>query len=341
MHWAMPNICDVHISTNVDLSRFYWRLNRWPAIFRCRRYQHHVSHFVSTIFSKSLTLEPPWSPEIGRLQLGLRITLLEAKASAFRTKATPGPLLLPIRCHMDTARWVKPLVTNSRPRRTFGSWKIPDLIRRQYDVQDGVRLDVTLLFGRERCNGQFLVSSGGELHVGAAIAKRIKIYAQHSPNGSVQFRMETFSSAWKDIDAEEKSLKSLPQTQREQIIAARLGQGLFRNRLMRFYGGKCAVTGIAVPELLRASHIKPWRDSNNTERLCVDNGILLVANLDAAFDAHLISFSDEGALIFHKNLGPQPRLSLGIVDDRLRKPPSLQQTKYLLVHRQATTGEPE
>jgi hypothetical protein len=196
-----------------------------------------------------------------------------------------------------------------------------------------------LRFGRDSRAGHFRVSSGGELQVGAEIAEQIKSYAQSNPAESVGFSMEVPSSALSDIDqAKVKGeFKDVPETERDAIIAARLGQGSFRAGLMRAYKRKCAVTGTDVPELLRASHIKPWRDSNNAERLCVDNGLLLVANLDAAFDTKLISFSDTGRMLFHKRLGPRPYLTLGIKEgSSLNRPPSPTQKKYLKHHRKAT-----
>ncbi|MDP3521846.1 MAG: HNH endonuclease [Hydrogenophaga sp.] len=81
-------------------------------------------------------------------------------------------------------------------------------------------------------------------------------------------------------------------TQREAFIQARIGQGRFRADVTRLWGrGEvCALTGIALPELLIASHIKPWRDSSNEERLDPANGLLLATHADKLFDRHLLSF---------------------------------------------------
>jgi putative restriction endonuclease len=57
-----------------------------------------------------------------------------------------------------------------------------------------------------------------------------------------------------------------PRTETEAKRAVRLGQQNFRRDLLEFWGARCALTGLAIPELLRASHIKPWRDSNSMER---------------------------------------------------------------------------
>jgi HNH endonuclease len=59
------------------------------------------------------------------------------------------------------------------------------------------------------------------------------------------------------------------------LVESRLGQGRFRQDLLSLWSRQCAVTGLGVAELLRASHIKPWRSSDNVERLDQYNGVLL------------------------------------------------------------------
>jgi putative restriction endonuclease len=86
-------------------------------------------------------------------------------------------------------------------------------------------------------------------------------------------------------------------TTKRQLINARLGQGGFRAELIELWEGKCALTQVDVQPVLRASHIKSWRDSNDNERLDPANGFLLVANADALFDRHLISFDDQGRVL--------------------------------------------
>ena len=72
---------------------------------------------------------------------------------------------------------------------------------------------------------------------------------------------------------------------------------------MNYWSGACAVTGVAEPSLLRASHIIPWaKCESDEERLNVYNGLLLAAHLDAAFDAGLISFEDDGRIILLHSL---------------------------------------
>lgn len=103
------------------------------------------------------------------------------------------------------------------------------------------------------------------------------------------------SDIFDDIELHEVEYKSLNKTEKESIVRSRVGQGYFRECVIKLWGG-CAVTGIENPLLLRASHIKPWRDSNNLERLDPMNGLLLVPTLDHLFDAGLITFSDDGII---------------------------------------------
>lgn len=91
---------------------------------------------------------------------------------------------------------------------------------------------------------------------------------------------------------------SLGATEADAITKRRIGQDIFRAALLTYWDGRCPVTGIAEPELLRASHIVPWaRCASDADRLDVHNGLLLSALWDAAFDAGLVSFGDDGAPI--------------------------------------------
>lgn len=89
---------------------------------------------------------------------------------------------------------------------------------------------------------------------------------------------------------------SLPETEKEQLIKARYGQGTFRIRLEKIEY-RCRMTGVYDKRLLVASHIKPWRDSNNEERLDGSNGLLLSPHVDKLFDKGWISFSDKGDVL--------------------------------------------
>ncbi len=99
-----------------------------------------------------------------------------------------------------------------------------------------------------------------------------------------------------DILYELEALEQLPETERQAVILSRVGQGKFRDQVIAYWK-KCAVTDAACVPLLKASHIKPWRDASNEERLDPFNGLLLSPNVDAAFDAGYITFDPNGKII--------------------------------------------
>jgi putative restriction endonuclease len=89
---------------------------------------------------------------------------------------------------------------------------------------------------------------------------------------------------------------AIPETDRQSLIVARRGQGLFKQRVM-LIESSCRITKVENPAHLRASHCKPWRDSDNEERLNGENGLLLTPSIDHLFDRGFISFEDSGRLI--------------------------------------------
>ncbi|MDD7281450.1 MAG: HNH endonuclease signature motif containing protein [Erysipelotrichaceae bacterium] len=102
-----------------------------------------------------------------------------------------------------------------------------------------------------------------------------------------------------EIKVEEQILKdeSLDATTKEMVIKARIGQGSFRNQLMKKYDGKCIITNVSTPQVLIASHIKPWAVCENSkERLSVNNGILLSGTYDRLFDSGLMTFNFDGSI---------------------------------------------
>lgn len=109
--------------------------------------------------------------------------------------------------------------------------------------------------------------------------------------------------------------KSTASTEVERLVRQRVGQNVYRESLLDYWGGACAVTGIAVPELLRASHARAWSEcTTDADRLNVFNGFLLVAHLDALFDRHLMTFSATGEATFAPPISTEVKLRLGITD---------------------------
>jgi hypothetical protein len=101
-------------------------------------------------------------------------------------------------------------------------------------------------------------------------------------------------------------------TEVERLVVQRIGQDIFRTALMDYWGGRCPITGITDPALLRASHIVPWSECEDAQRLDVHNGLLLSALWDAAFDAGLVSFADDGTAIASPELSSAARTALSI-----------------------------
>ncbi len=102
---------------------------------------------------------------------------------------------------------------------------------------------------------------------------------------------------------------NVENTEKYSLIQSRIGQGKFRDGLVRLWAG-CAVTRCKNISLLVASHIKPWSKSDNQERLDPYNGLLLLPNLDKVFDLGFISFDSSGNIIISSKL-PEYKL-LGI-----------------------------
>jgi len=156
---------------------------------------------------------------------------------------------------------------------------------------------------------------------------------QHEPSEFI-FRLVHDMSPEDDVQVHRSELDLVPETERLTLIKARLGQGDFRQNLLEEWGG-CAVTGIEAPELLRASHIKPWRMSSNDERLNRFNGLMLLPQYDHLFDRGYITFENNGRIVPSPAIVTLPPHLLGIaMDARLRRV-ATDHLPYLEFHREA------
>ena len=106
---------------------------------------------------------------------------------------------------------------------------------------------------------------------------------------------------------------NITETEKQQLVLSRKGQGSFRNLLIKYWNG-CSITNCKLIDILIASHIKPWKDSTNFERLSPYNGLLLTPNLDKLFDKGLISFEKNGKIIISDRVNPHIN-ELGILSD--------------------------
>ena len=122
------------------------------------------------------------------------------------------------------------------------------------------------------------------------------------------------------------------KTERIGLVTSRVGQGYYRQQILDKWNGSCPVTGCKIKSILISSHILPWSQSNNDEKLDVENGILLSPNVDSLFDKHLISFTDNGDLIKSSKISFNDLLLLGI-EENVKIPVSEGMKKYLKKHR--------
>ncbi len=138
-------------------------------------------------------------------------------------------------------------------------------------------------------------------------------------------------------DAFRRETAGMPRaTEAERVVVQRVGQDLFRAALLDYWQGRCCVTGLAVPELLRASHIKPWAVcESDDDRLDVFNGLLLAPHLDALFDGGWMTVSAAGVVLLSRHLGPTSRAQLGLSDEMAVTHLRQQHRPYLEFHRSA------
>src|SRR5207244_8454758 len=115
----------------------------------------------------------------------------------------------------------------------------------------------------------------------------------------------------------------------------------FLNRVLQLWNNGCSVSGSMIQAAIRASHIKPWRESSNAERLDPNNGLPLIASLDALFDAGLISFDSSGRLIVSSKMSTTERNIFGINEMSLRKKPTAKTAEYLGLHRASMASNRE
>lgn len=87
---------------------------------------------------------------------------------------------------------------------------------------------------------------------------------------------------------------------------AHVNQDYFRSVLLSNYDGACCLTGIDIPALLTASHIKPWAAATPSERLMSSNGLLLNALHDRAFDRGLITLDERYRVVVSSRVPHTP-----------------------------------
>jgi putative restriction endonuclease len=159
----------------------------------------------------------------------------------------------------------------------------------------------------------------------------------HSWNAATSGEIEIFQGqvSWEEHQVKQVLLDSMiGEATKQAIVMARRGQGLFRSRVAQIER-RCRLTGVSNPEYLRASHVKPWRDANNEERLDGENGFLLTPDADLLFDRGFISFKGNGDVLVSPIADRNSMDQMGIVGNMLENVGafSQKQRQYLEFHR--------
>lgn len=153
--------------------------------------------------------------------------------------------------------------------------------------------------------------------------------------------LERIAAMWRVVagsglrNFEEKGSKLPNTTEAIRLAVQRVGQDIFRASLLEYWGGRCAVNGLDVPELLHASHIKPWADcASDAERLDVFNGLLLAPHLDALFDGGWVTFLSSGQMRISDELDVASWACLGISGTEVIPGLTDRHQAYLAWHRE-------
>jgi hypothetical protein len=119
----------------------------------------------------------------------------------------------------------------------------------------------------------------------------------------------------------------------QNLVKSRRGQGIFKSNVY-LYEHSCRVTGIATKQHLIASHIKPWRESNDKQKIDGYNGLLLAPHVDHLFDKGFISFADDGELLISAKLNKNVLKTWGIPNTMNVGAFQSKQRQYLKYHRE-------
>lgn len=191
-----------------------------------------------------------------------------------------------------------------------------------------VKLDPLSLTGKKRLVAMY----GSYQPIERAIFHKVLARIPTSAGGATLERLRAWAGATTEVARDVELASSAPSTMRAALIQARIGQGAYRSEVMSRWDDRCAVTGCAIPELLRASHVRPWSASDNSQRLDSENGLMLAAHLDALFDRGLISFTDDGCMLIAQSIRKDAETVWG-VGGSLLQTPNGRQAEYLGYHR--------
>ena len=159
----------------------------------------------------------------------------------------------------------------------------------------------------------------------------------HLVSDSILVQPSVAQLQWEEHQISEiRNDEKIPQTDRDAVVIARRGQGLFKQRVMALERA-CRITGVSKEEHLRASHCKPWRDATNAERLDGENGLLLTPTIDHLFDQGFIGFEGNGDVLISPvaHVESLARMGLSATVSQNVGSFSAGQKRYLEYHRES------
>lgn len=221
-------------------------------------------------------------------------------------------------------RWT-PLAPPVNPRDVIG--RLGPLMPGRY-----APIDPHTGLGRQKAYLAEISEAAFETAVAGAGWDRVRLEAATEPKLDFPHAVLATDEALERAIVEDGALDA---TQKQQLVTARRGQGIFRENV-RAIEPVCRVTGVANPWLLIASHIKPWRAcATAQERLDGANGLLLTPDVDLLFDRGFISFEDLGAVLVSPRLQLTDLVRLGLrgITGRNVRPFADRQAAYLAWHR--------
>jgi len=171
-----------------------------------------------------------------------------------------------------------------------------------HDTAGNQRLGIKFFFKRA---GAYIPVAAEQMHQLSLVAEPTEIYGLKLPN----------------------------VTERRGLVTSRVGQGVYRQMILHRWEYKCAVTGFDKLEVLIASHIVPWAESSNDDRMNRHNGILLSPTYDALFDRHLITFENSGKIILSDSIETQAYQKIGVSGVESIKGITTDNHPYLEKHR--------
>jgi predicted restriction endonuclease len=122
-----------------------------------------------------------------------------------------------------------------------------------------------------------------------------------------------------EIDGVQELVEIPTGEYRDQVTKSRVGQYFFRSAVLSAYRNKCCITGIAIPSILIASHIKPWAASDDVEKIDPYNGYILSPLYDKLFDRGFITFTENRHVILSEFISPYTWKQIGLKNNTFIK----------------------